>query len=169
MRLAKGLVVVALVSGVLAAATVAAAGRGPVGDGTLSVRDGRATIQLRMKGSVIGRLANGRVTITDSASDTGTVVVRGWDRRQRDEAGRTTTYIGAGIRFRVADDKRFVVRLAAKGLNFSAVGRGDGWIDGWGDPDGGVFYDGTYTLNGTEFPTLPNERMRFDLAATPAG
>lgn len=169
MRLIKALILVALTVGLLAAAAVAGTVREPMEDGTLSVRDGRATIQLRMKGSVIGRLAKGRLTITDSPADTTTVVVRGWESRQSDLTGRTTTFIGAGIRFRVADTKRFTVKVAGKGLNFSAVGRGDGWIDGYGDPEDGIFFDGSYALNGTDYPTLPNERMRFDLAAPPAG
>lgn len=130
----------------------------------MSVRDGRATIQLRMKGTIIGRLGTGRVAVTDSV-DGATIVVRGFD--DRDFVGRTTVYKGTNIRFRVADDKRFAVKLYGKGLNFSAVGRGDGWMDGWGDPNGGVFFDGSYSLNGVDFPSLPNERMRFDLAAPP--
>jgi hypothetical protein len=166
MRLAKASLLLALVSSVLVAASIAAAGRAPVEDGTLSVRDGKATIQVRMRGSVIGKLTKGRLTVTDSA-DGATIVVRG----EEDEipiSGRTTVYSGRNIRFRIADDKRFTVRVAGKGINFSAVGRGDGWIDGWGDPNGGIFYDGTYALNGEEFPTLPNERTRFELAAPPS-
>jgi hypothetical protein len=168
MRLAKVSLLVALVSVVLA--TVALAGeavRPPMEDGTLTVREGRATIQLRMKGTVIGRLGKGRLTVTDS-SDGATIIVRG-DKDEIPISGRVTVYSGRNIRFRVADGKRFVVKLAGKGLNFSAVGRGDGWMDGYGDPDGGVFYDGTYSMNGVEFPTLPNERTRFELAAPPTG
>jgi hypothetical protein len=167
-RLARVSILLAVVSASVVAATTAGAGRAPVEDGTLSVRDGRAAMQLRMKGSVIGRLAKGRLVITESRADTTTVIVRGRVSRHRDVTGKTMVYIGTGIRFRIADDKRFLVRLAGKGLNFSAVGRGDGWIDGWGDPDEGVFYDGTYALNGVEFPTLPNERTRFELAAPPS-
>jgi hypothetical protein len=162
-RLARVSILLAVLSASVVAATTAGAGRAPVEDGTLSVRDGRATIQLRMKGSIIGHLKRGRLTVTDSA-DGATIIVRG----EEDEipiSGRTTVYSGRNIRFRIADDKRFTVRLAGKGINFSAVGRGEGWIDGWGDPDEGVFYDGTYALNGVEFPTLPNERTRFELAA----
>jgi hypothetical protein len=165
-RLAKALILLALSIGLLAAAATASAVRPPVEDGTLSVRDGRATVTLRMKGSVIGRLAKGRLTITDSP-DGATIIVRG----EEDEipiSGRTTAYTGKNIFFRIADDRRFVVKLAGKGLNFSAVGRGDGWLDGWGDPQGGVFFDGSYSLNGTDHPTLPNERTRFELSA-PAG
>jgi hypothetical protein len=167
-RLARAIILLAVVSASVVAAATADAGRAPVEDGTLSVRDGRATMQLRMKGSVIGKLAKGRLVVTGSFADTTTVIVRGWEHRQRDLSGRTTTYSGTGLRFRIADDKRFHVRLAGKGLNFSAVGRGNGWIDGWGDPNEGVFYDGTYALNGVEFPTLPNERTRFELAAPPS-
>jgi hypothetical protein len=165
-RLAKALILLALSIGLLAAAATASAVRPPVEDGTLSVRDGRATVTLRMKGRVIGRLAKGRLTITDSP-DGATIIVRG----EEDEipiSGRTTAYTGKNIFFRIADDRRFVVKLAGKGLNFSAVGRGDGWLDGWGDPEGGVFFDGSYSLNGTDHPTLPNERTRFELSA-PAG
>jgi hypothetical protein len=166
MRLAKAFLLLALVSSVLVVASIAAAGRAPVEDGTLSVREGRATIQLRMKGSVIGRLGKGRLVVTDSP-DGATIIVRGAEA-ETPITGRTTVYSGKNIRFRIADDRRFVVKLSGKGLNFSAVGRGDGWIDGFGDPDGGVFYDGTYALNGVEYPTLPNERTRFELAAPPS-
>lgn len=169
MRLTKALILVALSVGSLAAAAGAGTLREPMQDGTLSVREGRATIQLRMKGSVIGRLTKGRLVITESPADTTTIVVRGWESRQRDPSGNTTIFTGTGIRFRIADTKRFTVKVAGKGLNFSAVGRGDGWIDGYGDPEDGIFFDGSYSLNGTDYPTLPNERMRFDLAAPPPG
>ena len=168
MRLLKVLTIAALSAGVLAAAATATIARPPLEDGTLSVRDGRATIQLRMKGSLIGRLAKGQLVVTDSPDAGTTIIVRGAES-ERPLSGRTTVYSGRNIRFRIADDRRFVVKLAGKGLNFSAVGRGDGWIDGYGDPEDGVFFDGSYSLNGTDHPTLPNERTRFDLAATPAG
>jgi hypothetical protein len=167
MRLAKALALAVLCAGVLAAAAVADDLRAPLEDGTLSVRDGRATIQLRMKGSLIGKLARGQIVVTDSPADTTTVIVRGAER-ERDLNARTTIYSGTNIRFRIADDRRFQVKIAGKGLNFSAVGRGDGWMDGYGDPEDGVFFDGSYSLNGIDYPTLPNERMRFDLAAPPA-
>jgi hypothetical protein len=162
-RLAKALTLLALGIGLLAAAATASAVRPPVEDGTLSVRDGRATVTLRMKGSVIGRLAKGRLTVTDSP-DGATIIVRG-EEAEIPISGKTTAYTGKNISFRVADDRRFVVKVAGKGLNFSAVGRGDGWLDGWGDPGAGIFFDGSYSLNGTDYPTLPNERTRFELSA----
>jgi hypothetical protein len=166
MRLAQALVIAALAAAALAAVAAADDLRQPATDGTLSVRDGRATIQLRMKGSLIGRLTKGQLVVNDSTAGTTRVVVRGAER-ERDVSAKTTVYTGWNIWFRVADDKRFTVKLAGKGLNFSAVGRGDGWIDGYGDPDDGVFFDGSYSLNDTDYPTLPNERTRFELAGTP--
>ena len=121
---------------------------------------------LLIKGTLIGRLTKGQLVVTDSPVATTTVIVRGAER-ERDLSARTTIYSGTNIRFRIADDRRFQVKIAGKGLNFSAVGRGDGWMDGYGDPEDGVFFDGSYSLNGTDYPTLPNERMRFELAAPP--
>jgi hypothetical protein len=167
-RPTKAVFLLALSVTSLAFAAAALAGRTPAADGMLSVREGRATIQLRMKGSVIGRLARGHLTVTHAPDHGSTIVVRGADRT-RDVNARTTIYSGKHIRFRVADDRRFVVKLGGKGLNFSAVGRGDGWMDGWGDPESGVFFDGSYSLNGTDYPTLPNERQPFDLSVPSGG
>jgi hypothetical protein len=167
MRLTKALALLALGVTSLAIAAAAGAGRAPAEDGSLSVRDGKATIQIRMKGSVIGRLGKGRLTVSDSPGGA-TIIVWG-EENEIPISGRTTVYSGKNIRFRIADDRRFAVRLAGKGLHFSAVGRGDGWIDGWGDPARGVFFDGSYSLNGTDYPTLPNERTRFDLGAPSSG
>lgn len=153
----------------LAITALASAQRpGPVEDGTLSVRDGRATIQLRIKGGLIGRFARGKLTVTDSLSDGATVVVRGADRT-RDVNERTTVYSGTNIRFRIADDRKFVVRLNASKINFSAVGRGDGWLDGWGDPEEGVYFDGSFSRNGEPYRSIPDQRERFELEAVPTG
>jgi hypothetical protein len=137
------------------------AARQPMQDGTLTVRDGRAGTLLRLKGSVIGKVGNGRIAVTPSAMGTTTAVVRGWEKRQY--AGLTTVYIGKNLRFRVADDKRFNVKLTGKGLNYSAVGRGDGWLDGWGNPAAGIFFDGTYSLNGDAYRSLPDGKTTFEL------
>ena len=167
MRRAQALTLLALATASLVVAASASARRAPADDGTLSVRDGRATIALRMKGSAIGKLKKGRLVLTEHAPGM-TVVVRGAEG-ERDLPNGTTIYSGTNIWFRLADDQGFAVRLEGKGLNFSAVGRGNGSIDGWGDPAGGVFFDGSYSLNGTDYPTLPNERTPFELSAPRSG
>lgn len=151
----------------LATTAVATAARPPVEDGTLSVRDGRAAIVLRMKGGVIGRFASGKLTVTDAANDATTVVVRGAER-ERDVNERTTVYSGTNIRFRISDDRRIVVKLDGVRINFSAVGRGDVWLDGRGDPEKGIYFDGSYSRNGEDYKSLPDQRAHFELAAPPS-
>jgi hypothetical protein len=148
------------------AAVASAAKPGPVEDGTLSVRDGRAMIQLRMKGGLIGRFGQGKLTVTDSPTATNTVVVRGAERT-RSLNERTTVYSGKNIRFRIADDDPIVVKIQASKINLSAVGRGDGALDGWGNRAEGVYFDGSYSLNGDEYKSLPDHRTQIDLEASP--
>jgi hypothetical protein len=167
-RLSRVLICALVAVVALTGTAVATAVRGPSEDATLSIRDGKVHMQLRMRGAVIGRLARGTLTVTDPVSDTATVVVRGAER-QRDVDARTTTYRGSDIRFRIVDEERFVVRLNARGIDLSAVGRGEGWLDGWGDPLAGIYFDGVYSLNGAPYRSIPDERFRIDLTAPPSG
>jgi hypothetical protein len=163
-RLSRFIALVLVAVTALAAAAAASALRAPAQDGTLSIRDARATIVIRVRGSIIGRMARGQLTVTEPIVEDGTVVVRGAER-ERPVNERTTIYRGTNIRFRVASERRFVVRLEGKGINLSAVGRGDVTLDGWGDPEEGVFFDGSYSLNGEDDRSLPDERTRLELAA----
>ena len=150
----------------LALTAVAAAMRpGPVEDGTLSVRDGRATLQLKMKGGILGRMGRGKITVTEPVSDSATVVIRG--ARARALNARTTVYSGQSIRFRISADQPFTVRINGRKINFSAVGRGDGWIDGWGNPAAGVYFDGSFSMNGGPYKSIPDVRTPIELQAPP--
>lgn len=162
MRNSRLLVLSAAAVVALAATALASAARAPVEDGTLSIRDGHGTITLRLRGSMIGRFARGKMWVTESAN--GSSVVRG-EERQRPLRGRTTLYSGTNLRFRIADDRRVVVRIQAAKVNLSVVGRGDVVLDGWGDPDEDVYFDGTYSLNGDDYRSLPDERTVLDLEA----
>jgi hypothetical protein len=165
-RLSRLFVLTAFSALTLAGTALATAARGPVEDGTLSVRDGRGSVTLKMKGGVIGRFARGTLTVTDPDGQTEVEVVRGAER-SRPINGRTTIYSGSGIRFRISDDQKILIKVAASKTNLSAVGRGDVWLDGRGDPEEGVFFDGSYSLNGEDYKSLPDERAHFDLAAPP--
>jgi hypothetical protein len=163
-RLARGLLLASLLAGALTVGASAAAPR--VQDGTLSVRDGHGSMAVKVKGSVIGRLGRGTLTVTDAPSQGGTIVVRGAERT-RYRSARTTVYSGRNIRFRVAHTRPVVVQVNGKAINFSAVGRGDGWMDGRGDPTAGIFFDGSFSLNGAPYQSLPDLRTRFDLVLEP--
>ena len=157
---------VAVLLALVASAGATAVRPPPVEDGTLSVRDGRAAMRLRMAGGVIGRFARGKLTVVESAKNTTSVVVRG-GRRPRSLNARTTVYQGTNVRFRIADDTKFLVKIQASKINLSAVGRGDGWLDGWGDPEAGIYFDGSFSLNGEEYKSIPDERSPIELAAPP--
>jgi len=165
-RLSRFFLLAAVALSALAVATVATAVRKPVEDGTLSVRDGRGNVMLKMKGGVIGRFGRGKLTVTDSLADTEVEIVRGADR-VRPLNDRTTVYTGANIRFRITDEHRISVKVEGVKINLSAVGRGDVWIDGRGNPGDGVFFDGSYSLNGDAYKSLPDVREHFALASTP--
>jgi hypothetical protein len=147
----------------LATATAGLAARSPMDDGTLTVRDGRGIVAVKAGGSLIGRVNRGKIVVNPSSTGTTTVVVRGYQSRTKTAQGMT--YTGANMRFRFADDRRFSVKLSGKGINFSAVGRGEAYLDGIGDPNAGFFFDGTYSLNGDAYKSLPDERTRVELRA----
>jgi hypothetical protein len=166
-RLSRLLTFAAVAALALAATAAALAVRAPVEDGTLSVRDGKGVVLLRMKGGVIGRFARGKLTVTETGDDANRVVVLG-EEKSRDISPRTTVYSGTNIRFRINADRRIVVKLDATKINLSAVGRGDGALDGRGDPGQGIYFDGSYSLNGEDYRSLPDERFPFALAVQPS-
>jgi hypothetical protein len=157
--------VILAISSIGASLVAAAAAAGPpaMEDGTISVRDGRATMLVRVKGSIIGRLAKGKLTVTDSPGGA-TIIVRGWETKVP-LPGRTTVYGGKGIRFRIAAERKVAVRLNGRGLNYTVVGRGDGWLDGVGDPTKGIFFDGSYSLNAEPYHSIPDDKTQFVLAS----
>ena len=125
-------------------------------DGTLTVRDGRGTFLVYLRGAVIGRLDRGRLTIEDPSELDGTgPVVRGHEwANQLSET--KTAYGGTGIRFRILGG-RFTVRIQnATGVTLSVVGRGRAQLRGAGFEEFGL-PNGLYSLNGEEFLPIPDE------------
>ncbi len=132
-------------------------------DGTLSVKRGRGALVLKLKGTVIGRVNNGRIQIRD---------LRPLDANDPKITCRTRIrHIGAGtwvckgrkIGFRV-DDGRFNVNVQGSGIWISAVGRGPGTVDGAGE--NGVS-DGMMSIDDAPYTSLPDFLTGFFLG-TPA-
>jgi hypothetical protein len=151
----------------LASASLVAAGAAFTGppsnaNGTLTVRDGRGVLFVRVRGSIIGQLGKGTLTVTETPDLRATIVVRGAERTRYPSA-TATVFSGSNIRFRIAHNRRLTIRLNGKRVNFSVVGRGDGWMDGLGDPAAGIFFDGSYSLNGEPYQSLPDVRTPFEL------
>jgi hypothetical protein len=130
-------------------------------DGTLSVRDGRGIIVVSGRGGAIGSFAKGSVTISDPIDGDGTgPIVMGDDYPPKERDADTTTWRGNKVRFRIIGGT-FTIRVQARGVNLSFVGKGTVKLNGLDDPD----EDGIYSVNGgsyTPFPTLP---LSFPLTA----
>ncbi len=136
----------------------------PPGDGTLVITKGRGTIVLQVKGAVIGRMGNGKLTLTDNDPyDEQTPVVRGRVRARAQLSDAVTVYKGQNIRYRMAEGS-YRLKFDGTGIELSAVGRG--WVTF--DGDDRFENDGMYSLNGTAFEPIPADQTdRIKLNAAP--
>ena len=138
----------------------------PPADGTLSVKRGRGSAVLKLKGTVFGRVTkNGRVQIRD---------LRPFDANEpeltcRPHARRvaTGTWLckGRNISFRV-ENGRFNVNVRGTGIWISAVGRGGVTLDGAGDT--GV-PDGVMSIDAAPYESLPDFPTTYFLGTPPPG
>jgi hypothetical protein len=136
----------------------------PPSDGSLTVRDGRGKVVIVVRGSLIGRFGNGSLTIEELSPDEGSEpVVRGYKSFKWGRNGNARTYSGKSVRFRLIGG-RYRVQFTGKGLHFSLVGKGRVQLDGNGSVEDGIFYDGFYSLNGSEEESLPDEPTWLNLA-----
>jgi hypothetical protein len=165
----------------LAAPTAAWALRRAPGDGTLAVRNGSGELKLTLRGgAVIGKLEAGELIVAVPADAVLTpqetcdaVDVWGADREplpnERSVGAevsiicRFTEFPERGspeaIRFRlIVQDRMNVAIRRGQGFSLSAVARGSGFILGAGGP-----LDGTYSVNGEDFASLPDRGDRFVL------
>jgi hypothetical protein len=151
---------------VLAVALVLPAGsaaqREGTNDGTLSVKDARGTIIIAARGGVIGSFASGSLRIVDpvEGDGTGPVVTGQESHKPLDE--KTDVYRGTKVRFRLIGGF-FRVRIQGRGVNLSLVGKGTVTLNGAGTDD-----DGTYSVNGGAYGTVPDFSFVFPLSASSA-
>jgi hypothetical protein len=166
----KTALVTMLLALLLPAAAWAAAGL--VSDGTLSVRNGDGLVRLDLdRGVAIGRVGFGRIELIEPA-ELDCATLRVWDDGERALPFETLLMIdgeerfacvfrGENMRFRIAAGDGDVVRLQGRNIGLSAVGIGSGFIKGRKDSR----LDGTWSLNGEAYTSLPDERETFRLAA----
>jgi hypothetical protein len=146
----KRLLVILLVF--LAAPAAAFAAPRDKNDGTLTVNNGRGTIVVAGRGTVLGRVASGTITIVDLTPNDKSVpwVSQNWDSVQTDPVSGTTTYRGTAMRFRVVGGA-FRVTLAGRGVDVVAVGQGTVRFPATGSLAGGRF-----SLDGAAFQDVPD-------------
>lgn len=137
--------------------------------GMLSVDQGRGAVMLDLRGSVLGRLGNGTLRVTDhTPRDRFGAIVVGRKLMSEERIGpRTVVYRGQGLSFSMLGGAyRIVVR--GSGIAVSAVGRGVVSLDGepkLTDESTGVYsLDGVNcTLEPVSCTPLPDEVERFVL------
>jgi hypothetical protein len=134
-----------------------------MGDGTLSVRDGRGEFRANSKGGVIGSFVRGKVVIVDpiDGDGTGPIISLSSDDLKRERAdGMTTVVTGTKVRFRLIGGT-FRIRVIGRGVNLSVVGRGTVTVNGEGTLD-----DGSYSVNGADYLPILSEQTTFALNAS---
>ena len=136
------------------------------GEGSLSVKDGRGTITLKARGGVIGRLDRGTVTIFDlSPDDANLPVVFGDDHPVQFVGGTGIRYAGVGLRYRLIGGS-FRIVINGRGIDLSAVGKGNGLMRGEVEDPGVYSLDGTDCRKDlTACKPLPETPRRFQLGA----
>jgi hypothetical protein len=153
----------ATLAAAILAVPAALAGDTP-GDGTLSVKRGRAaiTIKFRSRSSVIGRI-NGTLSVMDATPLDDVIPRLIGCKVHHPPFGNRYWCTGRNISFRILDG-RYKVTLKGTGIFLSAVGQGTVVIDGRGDL--GV-NDGVYSLNDDPYQSLPDTPQTLRLEAPP--
>jgi hypothetical protein len=144
-----------VIAGVLALALPGVAGAlksGP-GDGTLVVDNAKGSIQLRVRGGIIGRFdQGGTLDVYDPiAGDGAPPVIKGCE--VKDTLGPRHWVCQSAfseVRFRLIGGL-FRVTIEANGIDLSVVGRGTAVLDGSGFDDQG----GRFALNGGPYQSFP--------------
>jgi hypothetical protein len=121
-----------------------------IGEGTLSVEEGRGTVTIVARGGFIGRIAAGTVTIHDlTPDDEHESFVFGDDRPVRFVGETGIQRGGVGLRFRLAGG-RYRLVVQGRGIDLSVVGKGVGTIRSDGEAGPGV-----YALDGADCRRTP--------------
>jgi hypothetical protein len=128
-------------------------------DGTLSVQDGRGKFTISARGGVIGSFAKGKVIITDPIDGDGTGPIVNGDDWHRERDAATDVYGGNKVRFRLIGGA-FKITVIGRGVNLAVVGRGIVTLNGEGTLD-----DGSYSVNGADYLSIPSDPFSFALNA----
>lgn len=157
----------------VAATLVGTAGAAAPRVGTLTVEQGKGQVTVEIKGSVLGRLANGTLRVVDQTPrDRFVPFVLGRKLTITRIGPKTTLYKGQALRFRMLGGSSKIV-VKGSGISVSAVGRGSVTLDGdrrLPEDDAGVYsLDDVDCSQEPELCTpLPDEPERHLIAPKPA-
>jgi hypothetical protein len=152
----------------LAVPAAALAAKTAPGDGTLSVREGDGTVQLELRGAILGRIGSGTLWIDDPQNgDCDTQLVWGADDVEtravfsKGEFELRCVYTGLNIRFRLVGGDHDISIVRGRDVAISAVGRGTAFLRGRGGITG--LPDGTYSIDARDYVSLPDVGREFEI------
>ena len=132
-------------------------------DGTLSVKRGKGTLALKVTGTIIGHVNNGRIQIRDFKPNDANAPQ--WSCKRRRISKQVSYCTGRNLGFRV-EDGRFTVNVRGTGISISAVAHGEVDIDGTGDNG---LNDGVMSIDNEPYQSLPDFWTAFTLGSPPPG
>ena len=161
---------IALLAVLLAAAGIPGvvfAGAFSAGDGCLVVQNAMGIVTVNAKGTMVGRIDQGQVTVTDPIVGDGTVRVTGYDEVER-LSDTKKRYSGTSVlRFRASG--RTTIRMEAIGIDLSVVGRGKVTLNGAGFFDPGTFSLDSDSFCQENFKAVPDLPQTFPVGSTSSG
>ena len=140
----------------------ARAGRRHPTDGTLSVKRGKGTLALKVTGTIIGHVNNGRIQIRDFKPNDANSPQ--WSCKRHRISKQVSYCTGRNLGFRV-EDGRFTVNVRGTGISISAVAHGEVDIDGTGDNG---LNDGVMSIDDEPYQSLPDFLTTFTLGPAAA-
>ena len=157
----RRLLVLPALASALVLPSLAAGSQTAPGDGTLSVKDGKGTIVIWVKGGVIGRFDEGQITVTDRVPYDDRIQQVWGAEEELPLTEKKTVYPGKNVRFLLTGGS-YIVRITATDVNLSVVGKGAVKLRA----ATGVENAGTFSLNGEEPRPLPKLEKQFPLRAS---
>ncbi|MHB8469735.1 MAG: hypothetical protein ACYDCH_08275 [Gaiellaceae bacterium] len=145
-------------------------GRDGIHDGTLVVRNAQGTVNgpvvaLNITGAALGYVGGGRIVI-DPGPNGATPEVTGADWR-RDFATSDTAQVWGGTTFKFrAVGGHFTILIYGHDIDVVAIGTGTVTLAGQPDTPNG---DGTYSVNGSDFHSLPPAPTQRTIGTTAIG
>jgi hypothetical protein len=132
-------------------------------DGTLSVKRGKGTLALKVTGTIIGHVNNGRIQIRDFRPSDANAPQ--WSCKRHRISKQVSYCTGRNLGFRV-ENGRFTVNVRGTGISISAVAHGEVDIDGTGDNG---LSDGVMSIDNAPYQSLPDFWTAFTLGSPPPG
>ena len=123
-------------------------------DGTLAVKNATGLVLVNANGVIIGHADKARITITDTDSTDGRVIVLGWESKAALTPTKTV-YKGEDLRFKLLGGDN-ILFIRGSGISLSAVGEGKVTLDG-----GNVANDGKFSIDDGPFKSLPDVYQTF--------